>query len=73
MKEITERIKSPTPMFFKKIRTIGLIFGAIGGVLLTYPITLPTIVVAIDECESLTKSKDLSRLFLLIGSKKHYI
>jgi len=47
MNEITERIKSPTPKFFKKIRTIGLTLGAIGGALLTAPITLPATVVTI--------------------------
>ncbi|HWV74080.1 MAG TPA: hypothetical protein VN040_20320 [Pseudosphingobacterium sp.] len=45
--EITERIKSPTPKFFKKIRTIGLALGAIGGALLTAPITLPATIVTI--------------------------
>lgn len=45
--EITNRIKSPTPKFFKKIRTIGLTLGAIGGALLTAPITLPATVVSI--------------------------
>ncbi|MFD2960167.1 MULTISPECIES: hypothetical protein [Olivibacter] len=47
MNEITERIKAPTPKFFKKIRTIGLTLGAIGGALLTAPITLPATVVTI--------------------------
>lgn len=45
--EITERIKAPTPTFFKKIRTIGLTLGAIGGAILTAPITLPTTIVTI--------------------------
>ncbi|MCL4640481.1 MAG: hypothetical protein M5Z89_15905 [Olivibacter sp.] len=45
--EITERIKSPTPKFFKRIRTIGLTLGAVGGALLTAPITLPATVVTI--------------------------
>jgi hypothetical protein len=45
--EIAERIKSPTPKFFKKIRTIGLALGAIGGALLTAPITLPATVISI--------------------------
>jgi len=45
--EITERIKSPTPTFFKKIRTIGLTLGAIGGALLAAPITLPATVISI--------------------------
>jgi ABC-type xylose transport system permease subunit len=47
MNEITERIKSPTPKFFKRIRTIGLTLGAVGGALLTAPITLPATVVTI--------------------------
>ncbi|MCL4637704.1 MAG: hypothetical protein M5Z89_01845 [Olivibacter sp.] len=45
--KITERIKAPTPKFFKKIRTIGLTLGAIGGALLTAPITLPATVITI--------------------------
>ncbi|MEH6305261.1 hypothetical protein RYH73_06380 [Olivibacter sp. CPCC 100613] len=45
--EITERIKSPTPKFFKRIRTIGLTLGAVGGALLAAPITLPATVVTI--------------------------
>ena len=45
--EITNRIKSPTPKFFKKIRTIGLTIGAIGGAILTAPITLPAAVISI--------------------------
>ncbi|GAA4778383.1 hypothetical protein GCM10023231_01170 [Olivibacter ginsenosidimutans] len=47
MKQIKERIQSPTPKFFKTIRTIGLVLGAIGGALLTAPIALPTTVVTI--------------------------
>lgn len=45
--ELTNRIKSPTPTFFKKIRTIGLTLGAIGGALLTAPISLPATVISI--------------------------
>ena len=45
--EITDRMKSPTPKFFKKIRTIGLTLGAIGGAILTAPITLPATIISI--------------------------
>lgn len=45
--ELKDRIKSPTPKFFKKIRAIGLTLGAIGGALLTAPISLPATVVSI--------------------------
>jgi len=47
MKKIKERIQSPTPKFFKTIRSIGLALGAIGGALLTAPITLPATVVTL--------------------------
>jgi ABC-type xylose transport system permease subunit len=38
---ISERISSPTPAFFKKIRAIGLTLGAIGGAILAAPVALP--------------------------------
>ncbi|WP_207420727.1 hypothetical protein [Desertivirga brevis] len=40
-KSLTTRIKSPTPPFFKKIRKIGILLGAIGTALLSAPISLP--------------------------------
>ena len=46
-KEILHRLTSPTPKFFKKVRTIGLALGAIGGALLTAPITLPAMVLTV--------------------------
>lgn len=44
---VLERLKAPTPKFFKKLRTIGLILAAAGGALVTAPVMLPTIVVTI--------------------------
>lgn len=44
---LNERLAAPTPSFFKKIRNIGLTLGAIGGALLTAPVTLPAAVVTI--------------------------
>lgn len=38
---ILERLSGPTPKFFKKLRTIGLILAAAGGVLVATPIALP--------------------------------
>lgn len=38
---IKERMVSPTPKFFKKIRNISLILGSISSVILTAPISLP--------------------------------
>jgi len=42
-----ERIKKPTPPFFKKLRNIGIILAALGGAILAAPITLPTAVISI--------------------------
>nr|MBC7614383.1 hypothetical protein [Pseudopedobacter sp.] len=42
-----ERMQSPTPSFFKKIRTIGLTIGAIGAALLAAPIALPAVMITI--------------------------
>jgi len=44
---IIERVKAPTPKFFKTLRTIGLSIIAAGGVLMTAPVSLPAIVVSI--------------------------
>ena len=40
------RLKAPTPAFFKKIRTIGLIVGGIGAALLASPVALPAALAA---------------------------
>jgi len=42
---IIERVKSPTPTFFSRLRNIGLIMAAICAALATAPITLPAAVV----------------------------
>ena len=43
---LLERLCEPTPKFFRKLRTIGLILAAVGGVLVTAPIALPAALVA---------------------------
>jgi hypothetical protein len=45
--KITERVRSKTPSFFKKIRNIGLAVAAIGTTILTAPVTLPAVVIKI--------------------------
>ena len=45
--KIKQRIKSPTPPFFKKIRNIGLAIAAIGTTVLAAPVSLPAIVLKI--------------------------
>jgi hypothetical protein len=44
---LAARIQSPTPSFFKKLRTIGLVMAAVGGSLITGPVALPLIAVKI--------------------------
>lgn len=43
---VMERLNAPTPKFFKKLRTAGLVLAAVGGVLVTTPIALPAMLVA---------------------------
>ena len=43
---VVERVKAPTPKFFKTLRTIGLALAAIGGAILASPIALPSGLVA---------------------------
>jgi uncharacterized membrane protein HdeD (DUF308 family) len=44
---IVERVKSPTPKFFKTLRTIGLTLAAVGGAILTAPVAVPAALVTI--------------------------
>jgi hypothetical protein len=45
--KISERIKAPTPKFFKKLRNIGIALAAIGTSILAAPVSLPAIVLKI--------------------------
>ncbi len=45
--KITQRVKSPTPKFFKKVRNIGLTIAAVGTTILAAPVSLPAIVIKI--------------------------
>ncbi len=47
MSEIIDRIKAPTPKFFKTLRTIGLSMAAIAATVLTAPVALPAIIIQI--------------------------
>lgn len=44
---IVERVKAPTPRFFKRLRTIGLTLAAVGGAILTAPVAVPAGLVTI--------------------------
>lgn len=45
--KIVERIKAPTPKFFKILRSIGLALLAISGTVVAAPIVLPVTVVTV--------------------------
>ena len=45
--KIIERIKAPTPKFFKILRSIGLALLAISGTIVAAPIVLPVTVVTV--------------------------
>jgi ABC-type xylose transport system permease subunit len=47
MNEIIKRLKSDTPVFFKRLRAIGITLGSIGGVIVAAPVALPAIIVTI--------------------------
>lgn len=47
MKEILERWKAKTPIFFKRLQKIGLVIGSVAGVIATAPISLPASVVTL--------------------------
>jgi uncharacterized membrane protein HdeD (DUF308 family) len=44
---VIKRAKAPTPKFFKVLRNIGLALVAVGGTILTTPVTLPVIVTSV--------------------------
>jgi uncharacterized membrane protein HdeD (DUF308 family) len=43
---VVQRVKTPTPKFFRTLRTIGLALAAIGGAILASPVALPAGLVA---------------------------
>lgn len=45
--KLIERLKAPTPKFFRVLRNIGLALAAAGGALLAAPIALPAMVVTV--------------------------
>jgi hypothetical protein len=44
---ILNRMKNPTPTFFKKIRNVGVSLAAISGALLASPVALPAVLIKI--------------------------
>lgn len=46
---LVQRIQSPTPKFFRVVRTVGLCLAAAGGAIIASPISLPIAIVAIGN------------------------
>jgi hypothetical protein len=47
MKAVVERLKKPTPKFFKKLRGIGFTIAAAGAAIASAPVALPALLVKI--------------------------
>ena len=45
--KLIERVKAPTPKFFKKLRNIGIGLAAIGTSIIAAPVSLPAIIIKI--------------------------
>jgi hypothetical protein len=45
--KLINRMQAPTPPFFKKLRTIGLILAAVSSTIVAAPVALPAIVIQI--------------------------
>lgn len=45
--KLIDRLKSPTPRFFKILRNVGLGLAAAGGVIVASPIAIPALIVTI--------------------------
>ena len=44
---LVERVKSPTPKWFKIIRNVGITLTAVGGAILASPVALPATIVTV--------------------------
>lgn len=44
---IAQRVKAPTPKFFKVLRTVGIALATAGGTILAAPVALPAVVLTI--------------------------
>ncbi len=45
--KLIERLKAPTPKFFRVLRNVGLALAALGGALLSTPIALPVGIITV--------------------------
>ncbi len=44
---IVKRVVAPTPRLFRVLRSVGLVLTAVGTVVVTAPVVLPAVVVAV--------------------------
>ena len=44
---LVERVKAPTPKWFKIIRTIGIVLTAVGGAIIAAPVAIPAVLVTV--------------------------
>lgn len=42
---VVERLNAPTPKFFKKVQTAGIVAGSVGAMILAFPVALPVAIV----------------------------
>jgi hypothetical protein len=45
MKQLKQRWDAPTPSFWKKVQRIAIVAGAVAGVIIAAPVTLPAAVI----------------------------
>ncbi|MGB6036382.1 MAG: hypothetical protein WBG42_08935 [Cryomorphaceae bacterium] len=46
-KNLLQRVSSPTPKFFRVLRDLGLALAAVGGAVLTAPVSVPAVVTSV--------------------------
>ncbi|WP_348825647.1 hypothetical protein [Flavobacterium aestuarii] len=44
---LAERVKAPTPKWFKVLRTVGIALASVGGVIIASPVALPVGLVSV--------------------------
>lgn len=42
---VVERLNAPTPKFFKKVQSVGVVAGLLGTMILAFPVGLPVAIV----------------------------
>lgn len=47
MSKIIDRLSGKTPIFFRKLRNIGIVIATVGSVLIAAPIALPAVLVTV--------------------------